>query len=50
MSVMEQKKGDQEKKWNTHNLSSRLGADATCAAVSAGLVAPLITVVDKYVE
>ena len=37
------------KEWNTKNLSSRMGVDAVCAAASAGLVAPLIMIVDKCV-
>ncbi len=37
------------KEWNTKNLGSRLGVDATCAAASAGLVAPLITMIDKAI-
>ena len=33
--------------WNTSHLTSRLGVDAMCAAAAGGLVAPLITIVDK---
>jgi hypothetical protein len=35
------------KNWNTHNLGSRLGVDAMCAAAAGGLVAPVIAIVDK---
>lgn len=35
--------------WNTKNLARRLGVDAMCAATAGGLVAPIITIVDKYV-
>lgn len=38
------------KRWNTQNLSKRLGVDVACAATAAGLVAPLITIVDKFVH
>lgn len=34
-------------KWNTKNLIPRLVTDATAAIVSAGTVAPLITIIDK---
>lgn len=40
-------KGKQE--WNTKNLGSRLGVDFMCAAAAGGLVAPLITVIDKAI-
>lgn len=35
------------KQWNTHNLGRRLGVDTMCAAAAGGLVAPVITIVDK---
>lgn len=38
-----------EKKWNTHNLGSRLAVDALSAAAAGGLVAPVITVIDKAI-
>ena len=41
------KKEDGKKEWNTRNLSSRLGVDAMCAGAAAGLVSPLIMIVDK---
>lgn len=37
-------------KWNTSNLSSRLGADATSAASASVLVAPIICVIDRYAD
>jgi hypothetical protein len=36
-----------EKKWNTKNLGSRMAVDAACAATAGGLVAPLISMIDK---
>lgn len=36
-----------QKQWNTANLGSRLAVDAACAATAGGLVAPIITIVDK---
>jgi hypothetical protein len=36
-------------KWNTKNLIPRLATDATAAFASAVTVAPLITIIDKYV-
>lgn len=36
-----------KRKWNTHNLGLRLGADAVSAACSAGLVAPVISIIDR---
>jgi len=40
----------QKKEWNTKHLGQRLGVDVACAATAGGLVAPLITVIDKYVS
>ena len=37
-----------KKEWNTKNLGARLGADLTSAAAAASLVAPLISIIDKY--
>ena len=37
-------------KWNTSNLGSRLGVDLMCAAAAGGLVAPIVTVIDKQVK
>lgn len=39
--------GGEKKAWNTANLGSRLAVDAACAATAGGLVAPIITIVDK---
>lgn len=47
LAVKEKEKGS--KQWNTANLGSRLTVDAACAATAGGLVAPIITIVDKYV-
>ena len=41
------KDGKGAKEWNTKSLSSRVGVDAASAATAAGLVAPLIAIVDK---
>lgn len=38
-----------EKKWNTANLGLRIGADFAAAASAGVLVAPIITMIDKYV-
>jgi hypothetical protein len=35
--------------WNTKNFGWRLGADLTAAASAAVMVAPVITIIDKYV-
>lgn len=35
--------------WNTTNLGLRLAADGAAAATAGVLVAPIITVIDKYV-
>jgi hypothetical protein len=35
--------------WNTKNLGLRLGADAVAASCAAGLVAPIIAIIDQYV-
>ena len=34
-------------KWNTKNLPWRLTSDITAAACASGLVAPLITIIDR---
>ncbi len=36
-----------QQQWNTKNLGLRLGADAASAACAAGLVAPLISIIDR---
>jgi hypothetical protein len=35
--------------WNTKNFGWRLGGDLTAAASAAVMVAPIITIIDKYV-
>jgi hypothetical protein len=35
--------------WNTKHLTSRLGVDAMCAAAAGGLVAPVITIIDRAI-
>jgi hypothetical protein len=35
------------RKWNTESLGLRLGADAVAAACAAGLVAPVISIIDR---
>lgn len=35
------------KQWNTHNLGKRLTVDLASAAAAGGLVAPIISVIDK---
>lgn len=35
--------------WNTENLGFRLAADATAGFSAACMVAPVITIIDKYV-
>lgn len=35
--------------WNTSYLGMRLAGDATAAAAAGGLVAPLISIIDRYV-
>ena len=43
------KKGKSDGRWNTKNLGMRLGTDLMCAATAGGLVAPLITILDKSI-
>lgn len=38
-----------KKRWNTKNLGLRLSADFAAAGSAAGLVAPIIMIIDKYV-
>lgn len=37
------------KEWNTENLSQRLLMDTICAGTAGGLVAPIVSMIDKYV-
>jgi hypothetical protein len=39
----------QSKVWNTKNIGLRLASDFTAGFLAAGLVAPVITVIDKSV-
>lgn len=38
------------KSWNTRNLGLRIAADGAAAATAGVLVAPLITMIDRYVS
>ena len=42
-------KSEEDGRWNTDKLGTRLGVDLMCAATSGGLVAPLITIIDKCI-
>jgi hypothetical protein len=35
--------------WNTKNLGLRLGADIASAASAASMIAPVISIIDRYV-
>ncbi|KAK0260286.1 hypothetical protein LTR91_012132 [Friedmanniomyces endolithicus] len=39
----------ERQQWNTRHLGSRMAVDAACAASAGGLVAPLITMIDKAI-
>lgn len=39
---------ERKHRWNLKDLGARLTVDATSAAIAAGLVAPIVTVIDKY--
>ena len=39
-----------EKKWNTAHLPWRIFSDATAAASTAFLIAPIITSIDRYIR
>jgi hypothetical protein len=39
----------QHRAWNTKNLGLRLASDFTAGFLAAGMVAPVITVIDKFV-
>lgn len=45
--AVREKASEKTKQWNTAKLGSRLAVDAACAATAGGLVAPIITIVDK---
>lgn len=38
-----------ESRWNTENLALRLAADVASASSAGALLAPLISIIDKYV-
>lgn len=38
----------EQKKWDTKNLGLRLASDAVSGFAAASMVAPLITIIDKY--
>ena len=40
---------ESKNKWNTENLLWRVGADVTSAATAGVLIAPVITIIDRYV-
>lgn len=42
-------KAQLETKWNTKNLFFRLAADVVSAGAAASMVAPLISIIDRYV-
>jgi hypothetical protein len=46
--TLENKAKAEAQKWNTKNLGLRLGSDFLAAASAAVMVAPIITVIDKY--
>lgn len=49
-SAADEKEKDEARRiWNTKNLSLRLCADAVSAASAAVLVAPIISIIDRYV-
>ena len=39
---------DRNNRWNLRDLVAKLTIDAASAAIAAGLVAPIVTTVDKY--
>jgi hypothetical protein len=39
---------DAKRDWNTHRLGWRVGADFASAACAGVLVAPIITIIDRY--
>ena len=50
MSKVNVKTKEKEKgRWNTEKLSARLATDLMCSATAGGLVAPLITILDKSI-
>ena len=43
------KQEERNNRWNLKDLGAKWTIDAASAAMAAGLVAPIVTVVDKYV-
>ena len=41
---------DNRRDWNTNKLGLRIASDTISAAFAAGLIAPLITIFDRYVN
>lgn len=41
--------GMKQESWNTKNLGQRLIVDAACAATAGGLVAPIVSIIDKAI-
>lgn len=39
---------ERNQSWNLEDLGARLTVDAASAAIAAGLVAPIVTVIDNY--
>lgn len=50
MATAADEKKEKPRIWNTKNLSLRLCADAVSAASAAVLVAPIISIIDRYVH
>ena len=42
------REGEPKNRWNSKDLGAKWMIDAASAAMAAGLVAPIVTVVDKY--
>ena len=49
VGLKKKEKSEQDGRWNTTKLGPRLGVDLMCAATAGGLVAPLITIIDKSI-
>lgn len=49
VNLKKKEKSDSDGRWNTTKLGPRLGVDVMCAATAGGLVAPLITIIDKSI-
>ena len=42
------RKEERGRRWNWKDLATKLTIDAVSATIAAGLVAPIVTVVDRY--